>query len=250
MLSGDPEARSPSAMALLTTYDRRHAGLSLEVGGRAKGAFPRSILVEPGLQRVRLLAPSGEVVDRGVFRFKAGQVVSVERVRSSINGGFRFLHLTAAPVILPIPHGGGDSEPGLWIGGGLGSRARGKVGRHIAFRGELGGGGVVGEGDESWALLTLAVDVGLRFDPGRLSVEIGPRAELDVVIPPGGPTTDVPALAMFAPGGHAAVGVRLSNLVCLRARYRLGVTHSDLAVRGEPATSVLHRPGLELEVGW
>jgi hypothetical protein len=250
VLAGDPEARSPSTMALLTTYDRRHAGLSLEVGGRAKGAFPRSILVEPGVQRVRLLAPSGEVVDRGVFRFKAGQVVSVERMRSSINGGFRFIHLTGAPVILPIPEGGGDAEPGFWIGGGLGSRARGKVGRHIAFRGEVGGGGVVGHDEGSWALLTLAVDVGLRFDPGRLSLELGPRAELDVLLPPGGPTTDHPALAMFAPGAHVAVGVRVSNLVCLRARYRLGISHSDLAVRGQPETTVLHRPGLELEIGW
>jgi hypothetical protein len=250
VLAGDPDARSPSTMALLTTYDRRHVGLSLEVDGRAKGAFPRSILVEPGVQRVRLLAPSGEVVDRGVFRFKAGQVVSVERMRSSINGGFRFIHLTAAPLLLPMPEGGGEGEAGFWVGGGLGSRARGKVGRHIAMRGEIGGGGVAGHGDGSWALLTLAIDVGLRFDPGRLSLELGPRAELDVLLPPGGPSTDHPALAMFAPGAHAAVGVRVSNLVCLRVRYRLGVTHADLAERGQPETTLLHRPGLELEVGW
>ncbi len=250
VLSGNPDGRSPSTMALLTTYDRRHAGLSLEVDGRAKGAFPRSILVEPGVQRVRLIAPSGQVVDRGIYRFRAGQVISVERVRSSINGGFRFIHVTGAPVILPVPEGGGALEPGLWIGGGLGSRARGKVGRHLTFRGEIGGGGVVGEDDGDWALLSFAVDAGLRFDPGRLSLELGPRAELDVLLPPGGPDTDRPALLMFAPGAHAAVGVRVSNLICLRARYRLGISHSDLAERGAPATTILHRPGLELEIGW
>ncbi len=250
VLAGDPNGRSPSTMALLTTYDRRHTGLALEVNGKAKGAFPRSILVEPGVQQVKLVAPSGQVVDRGVYRFRAGQVVSVERVRSSINGGFRFLHLTGAPVILPVPEGGGDLRPGFWIGGGLGSRARGKVGRHITFRGELGGGGVRGADDGRWALLTVAVDAGLRFDPGRLSLEIGPRAEVDVLLPPGGPSTDQPALAMFAPGAHAAVGVRVANTVCLRVRYRLGVSHSDLAAIGQPETTLLHRPGLELELGW
>lgn len=250
VLAGDPDGRSPSTMALLTTYDRRHTGLSLEVNGKAKGSFPRSILVDPGVQRVKLVAPSGQVVDRGIYRFRAGQVVSVERVRSSINGGFRFLHVTGAPVILPIPEGDGDLRPGLWIGGGLGSRARGKVGRHLSFRGEIGAGGVQGADDGTWALLTIAVDMGLRFDPGRLSLELGPRAELDVLVPPAGPSTDRPALAMFAPGAHAAIGVRVANTVCLRARYRLGVSHSDLATLGEPETTILHRPGLELELGW
>ena len=250
VLAGDEEQRGTSSMALLTTYDRRHAGLTLELAGTPKGVFPRSIPVEPGTRRVRFVTASGRIVDQGVFRFRPGQVVSVERVRSSFNGGFRFLHVTGAALVAPAPGAGGPAGSGPWFGAGYGHRARGPVGRHFVFRGELGAGGLGGAEEGSWALFSLAADAGFRLTPGRLSVELGPRLELDLLLPPGGPSRLEPALLMFAPGAHAALGVRVGNLVTLRVRYRLGVTHADLAEEGAPQVALLHRPGLELELGW
>ena len=250
VLAGDEDSRASATTALLTTYDRRHAGLAVEVGGTAKGVFPRSIPVEPGRQEVTFLARSGRVVDRGTYRFRPGRVVSVERVRSAFNGGYRFVHLSGAPVVAPVPGGEGATGSGPWFAVGYGHRARGRVGRIFVFRGELGLGGLGGAEEGAWPLVSVGVGAGVRFTPGRLVLELGPRLGLDLLVPPGGPTRMLPALLMFAPGAHAAVGVRVSNLVSVRVGYRLGVTHADLAEEGAPRVEVLHRPGLELEVGW
>ncbi len=250
VLAGDEGARTTATTALLTTYDRRHAGLSVEIAGTTKGVFPRSIAVEPGTQRVRFLARSGRVVDQGTYRFRPGRVVSVERVRSAFNGGFRLVYLTGGPLVAPSPGGQGHTGSGPWFGLGYGHRARGRVGRHLVFRAELGAGGLGGADEGAWSQFSLGASAGVRAMPGRLLLEVGPRLGLDLLLPPGGPTRQLPALLMFAPGGYAAAGVRLSNLVSLRLAYRLGVTHADLAEEGVPGVAVLHRPGLELEVGW
>lgn len=250
VLAGDEQARTNTTTALLTTYDRRHAGLTVEVGGTPKGVFPRSIPIEPGRQHVCFLARSGSVVDQGTYRFPPGRVVSVERVRSALNGGFRFVYLAAAPVVAPAPGGQGATGSGPWIAVGYGHRARGRVGRHFVFRGELGFGGLGGAEEGAWALFSAGAVAGVRFMPGRLVLELGPRVGLELLIPPGGPSRQLPALLMFAPGGQAAVGVRVSNLVSVRLGYRIGITHADLAEEGVPRVELVHRPGLELEVGW
>jgi len=250
ILSGDPTLRSAPTLALLTTYDRRHAGLAVEVDGKAKGVFPRSIPVEPGVRSVRLMAPSGRVVDRGNFRFGSGQVVSAERVRSALNGGYRLFHAGASVAVLPGPGSDGVNSAGLAVHAGFGHRGRGVVGRHFLLRGDFGFGAVPGAEDTTWPMFSLGVEGALRADPRPLTVEIGPRAELALLLPEGGPTTDSPAILMFVPGGHAALGVRLGNLVALKLRYRLGVTHADLRRLGEPSVVTVQRLGVELEVGW
>lgn len=250
VLAGDEDARATASTALLTTYDRRHAGLEVEIGGTAKGVFPRSIPVEPGRRQVAFRALSGRVVDQGTYRFRPGRVVSVERIRSAFNGGFRFVHLSGAPVVAPAPGGEGTLGSGPWFAVGYGHRARGRVGRLFVFRGELGLGGLGGGDEGAWALISLGAGAGVRLTPGLLVLEVGPRLGVDLLLPPGGPTRLLPALLMFAPGGHAAVGIRVSNLVSVRLGYRIGVTHADLAEEGAPRVEVIHRPGLELEVGW
>ena len=250
VLAGDEGARAEVTTALLTTYDRRHAGLAVEIGGTAKGTFPRSIPVDPGRKRVTFRARSGRIVDQGTYAFRPGHVVSVERVRAAFNGGFRFVHLAGAPVLASAPGGAGVTGSGPWFAVGYGHRARGRVGRLFVFRGELGLGGLGGAEEGSWTLASLGLGVGLRFTPGRLVLEAGPRLALDLLVPPGGPTRLLPALVMFAPGAHAAVGVRVSNLVSIRVGYRLGVTHADLAEEGAPRVELIHRPGVEVEVGW
>ena len=250
VLSGDPKVRSAPTLALLTTYDRRHAGLSVEVDGKAKGVFPRSIPVEPGVRSVRLIAPSGRVVDRGTFRFGNGQVISAERVRSALNGGYRLFHAGVSVAILPGPGSDGVNSAGPAIHVGLGHRARGVVGRHLLLRGDLGFAAVPGAADRTWPMFSLGVEGALRADPKPLTAEIGPRVELALLVPSGGPTSETPAVLMFVPGGHAALGVRLGNLVALKLRYRLGVTHADLRRLGEPSIVTVQRLGVELEVGW
>ena len=250
ILSGDPGLRSAPTLALLTTYDRRHAGLGVEVDGKAKGVFPRSIPVEPGVRSVRLIAPSGRVVDRGTFRFGTGQVVSAERVRSALNGGYRLFHVGPSIAVLPGPGSDGLNAAGPAIHVGLGHRGRGVVGRHLLLRGDFGFAVIPGAQDSTWPMFGLGVEGALRADPKPLTAEIGPRVELALLLPLGGPTTESPAVLMLVPGGHAALGVRLGNLVALKLRYRLGVTHADLRRLGEPSVVTLQRLGMELEVGW
>jgi uncharacterized caspase-like protein len=250
VLSGDPDLRSAPTLALLTTYDRRHAGLALELDGRAKGTFPRSIPVEPGAHRIQLIAASGKVVDRGSYTFRPGQVVSVEKVRATLNGGFRLAHLALGVGVVPGPGRGGESAAGPGLSLGAGQRGRGLIGRHLVVRGDLSFAAIAEPDVGTWPLFGLAVEGALRFDPHPVSMELGLRAGLELLLPPGGPATDSPALLMFVPGPHAAIGVRLHNLVALRLHYRLGITHADMALLGDPGTMMIHRPGLELEVGW
>ncbi len=250
VLSGDPNLRSNPTLALLTTYDRRHAGLGVEIDGRAKGVFPRSIPVEPGVHDVQLTSSSGRVVDRGTYRFAPGQVVSADRMRSALNGGYRLLHVCLGLTVLPVPGGGGVTAMGPGVSAGFGHRARGVVGRHVVLRGDLGFASIPAEEGGRWPAISVGVEGALRFDPTPISLEIGVRAGLDLLVPSGGASTDSPALLMFSPGPHAAFGVRLGNLVTLKLHYRLGITHADLAERGSPETTVLHRPGVEIEIGW
>jgi hypothetical protein len=250
VLSGDPDLRSSPTLALLTTYDRRHAGLGVEIDGRAKGVFPRSIPVEPGVHNVQLTSSSGRVVDRGTYRFTSGQVVSAERMRSALNGGYRLLHVCLGVTVLPVPGGGGVKAMGPGVSAGFGHRARGVVGRHVVLRGDFGFASIPADEGGRWPAFSVGVEGALRFDPTPISLEIGVRAGLDLLVPSGGASTDSPALLMFTPGPHAAFGVRLGNLVTLKLHYRMGITHADLADRGSPETTVLHRPGAELELGW
>lgn len=250
VLSGDPALRSAPTLALLTTYDRRHAGLSLELDGRSKGTFPRSIPVTPGQHRIQLIAASGKVVDRGTFTFRSGQVVSVEKVRAALNGGYRLAHLSLGVGLAPGPGRDGDIGAGPALSLGAGQRGRGLVGRHLVVRGDLSIVAIRDPDAGVWPLFGLAVEGAFRFDPHPVSLEVGVRAGLELLVPPGGPAADSPGLLMFVPGPHAAVGVRLHNLVVLRMHYRLGVTHADMALLGQPEAMLVHRPGLELEVGW
>jgi len=250
ILSGDPALRSATTLALLTTYDRRHAGLGVEVDGKAKGVFPRSIPVAPGVRTVRLVAPSGRVVDRGTFRFNSGQVVSAERVRSALNGGYRLFHVGASVAVLPGPGSEGVNAAGPAFHVGLGRRARGVFGRHLLLRGDLAFAAIPGADERTWPMFSLGAEGALRADPKPLTAEIGPRVELALLLPSDGPTTEAPAVLMFVPGGHAALGIRLGNLVALKLRYRLGVSHADLRRLGEPSVVTIQRLGAELEVGW
>jgi len=250
ILSGDPSLRANPTLALLTTYDRRHAGLGVEIDGRAKGVFPRSIPVEPGVHQVKLTSAAGKVVDRGSYRFTPGQVVSADRMRSALNGGYRLAHVSLLLAVMPAPGGGGPTAMGPGVSFGFGHRIRGVVGRHIVIRGDFGLASVPSEDEGRWTVFALGVEGALRFDPTPVSFEFGVRAGLDLGLPPGGPSTESPALLMFTPGPHAAFGVRLGNLVTLKLRYRLGITHADLAERGNPDTTLIHRPGAEFEIGW
>jgi len=250
ILSGDPKLRASPTLALLTTYDRRHAGLGVEIDGRAKGVFPRSIPVEPGVHAVQLTSSSGRVVDRGSYRFSPGQVVSADRMRSALNGGYRLVHVGLALAVMPSPGGGGVTAMGPGISAGFGHRARGVFGRHIVMRGDLGVASIPAEEGGRWPAFSLGVEGALRFDPTPITFEVGVRAGLDLLLPSGGPSTDSPALLMFTPGPHAAFGVRLGNLVTIKIRYRLGITHADLAEGGAADTTLIHRPGVELELGW
>ena len=250
ILSGDPALRASPTLSLLTTYDRRHAGLGVEIDGRAKGVFPRSIPVEPGVHQVQLTSAAGKVVDRGTYRFSPGQVVSADRMRSALNGGYRLAHVSLMLAVLPTPGGSGTTAMGPGVSFGFGHRIRGVVGRHIVIRGDLGFASMPSVDDGRWTVFGFGVEGALRFDPTPVTLEFGLRAGLDLGMPPGGPSTGTPALLMFSPGPHAAFGVRLGNLVTLKLRYRLGITDSDLAQRGSPALTLIHRPGAELEIGW
>ena len=87
ILSGDPTSRKRVESALVAAYDGPQQGLSFFVDGQEKGAFPRTVLVDPGQHVVEFKSARGAVVDRGRFRFSREGRYSVQDIRDSLNGG-------------------------------------------------------------------------------------------------------------------------------------------------------------------
>ncbi len=91
VLSGDPHSRKRVEAALVGAYDGPQEGLAFFVDGQEKGAFPRTVLVEPGTRVVEFRSARGAVVDRGRFRFEKEGNYSVQNIRDSLNGGRHLL---------------------------------------------------------------------------------------------------------------------------------------------------------------
>ena len=111
ILSGDPASRLRSQLALVTAYDAPQQGLRMFVDGTEKGAFPRTVLVEPGHHRVEFRNLSGKLVDSGQVRFAQAGVYSVGKLRDDLNGGRVMLFAGYAHTWMPDAMGPADLTP-------------------------------------------------------------------------------------------------------------------------------------------
>ena len=115
ILSGDPNSRRRVESALVSAYDGPQQGLAFFVDGEEKGAFPRTVLVDPGPHVIEFRTKKGAVVDRGRFTFKKEGRYSVSTMRDHLNGGRHLLGIGYAHTWLPGAAFQSDEVP--WAAG-------------------------------------------------------------------------------------------------------------------------------------
>lgn len=122
VVSGAPSDRTAAEMAVVSAYQGPQQGIVMFVDGEEKGAFPRSVSIEPGSRVVEFRNEAGKVIDRGRFRFKKGIAYDAGQIRNQFNGGqftvtpgyAHYVFPSASHVSDKTPHG-----PGARVGLGL-----------------------------------------------------------------------------------------------------------------------------------
>jgi len=262
ILSGDPNSRERARMAMVTSYEGPQQGLRLFVDGEEKGAFPRTLLVEPGPHKVEFRTLADKVVDRGRVTLKPEGVYSVRKLRDALNGGRHFLSAGYAHTWLPGEAWRSETvpdAPGVRLGYEIRFPSRNPVGRMFGISADLS---VSFFGEEASAgdlvappsvLLDLGAGPRLRLPLGPVYLQVGLRAAL---------------LGLFrseyrqpfthwivgASGADAVLGVRPVPQFAIQIRYQpmlflgdlKGVTASD---EGAPM-NLLNRIVGGVEIGF
>lgn len=139
-LSGTPDAVKAQEAALVYAYNRTSSTrLSLEVDGRSKGVFPRTVAVEPGMRALALKDESGRVLAEGRMELAAGQVWSVDSLLEELRGYRRFFGAGVGGMLQvsgPSEQLWGAGAPGLVLTSGY--RVRGGALYGLSFGLELG----------------------------------------------------------------------------------------------------------------
>lgn len=139
-LSGTPDALKAQEAALVYAYNRAgNSRLSLEVDGQAKGVFPRTVAVAPGVRSLALKDEGGRVMAQGRIELAAGQVWSVESLMEELRGYRRFFGASAGGMVNlhgPTEQLWGGGAPGMTLTSGY--RVRGGPLYGLSFGLELG----------------------------------------------------------------------------------------------------------------
>ncbi len=99
-LSGAPDPEMAKEAALVYAYGGASArGMTLAIDGRSKGAFPRTVAVEPGDRRVEIRDAMGRVVADGRLRFARGQVYTLALLEEELLGYRRFFGMDVGGAI-------------------------------------------------------------------------------------------------------------------------------------------------------
>ena len=262
ILSGNPTSRERARMAMVTSYEGPQQGLRMFVDGEEKGAFPRTVLVEPGSHRIEFRNLSDQVIDRGRAVFRAEGVYSVSKLRDSLNGGRHFLSAGYAHTWF----GGAQwktetvpSAPGFRVGYDFRFPSRVPLLRRLGlfadfsaalFAEQEAAGGLTAPRS---TLLDLGVGVRIRLPLGPVVLQAGPRASVMTLLR-GEYRVPFVHWLLGAVGGDFVVGVRPVRWLTIQVRYQPMFTAADLYLDSAPAEPasiwMLHRLVGGVELGF
>ena len=184
-LSGDPAARSDARLALVSSYAGPQEGMVLLIDGQEKGAFPRTVAVEPGKHTVEFQNPAGKTIEKGRIHLRADQTYDVSTIRRILNGGRHLLSIGYAHSWVPGAQFKADTVPsafGLRLGYGLRFGGRSPVGRVLGLAVDATWGAFPETVDDEGFLLapsTHLVDLGVgptfRIPLSVVSIQVMPR---------------------------------------------------------------------------
>ena len=118
-LSGDVTARADARLALITSYAGPQQGMVMLLDGEEKGAFPRTVAIEPGAHVVEFRNHNGKLVEKGRMKFAVGRTYEVSQIRKTLNGGRHMVSAGYAHSWVPgvqFKTDGVPSGPGARIG--------------------------------------------------------------------------------------------------------------------------------------
>ncbi|MCO4772347.1 MAG: caspase family protein [Deltaproteobacteria bacterium] len=184
-LSGDPTARKDARLALITSYAGPQEGMVLLIDGEEKGAFPRTVAIEPGKHSVAFRNTKGQLIEKGRMNFKDGQSYDVAKIRRALNGGRHLLSLGYAHSWVPGAQFKSDAapnSPGLRVGYALRFSGRNPVARVLGLGVDVTWGVFLETADDDGFLLAPAthlVDLGVgptfRVPLGPVTLQLMPR---------------------------------------------------------------------------
>lgn len=262
VLSGDPKSRTRSSLAMVTAYEGTQQGVRLIVDGRERGAFPRSVLIEPGFHTVEFQTAGGKVIDRGRHQFRASSVYRVEALRDALNGGRHQLSLGYQHLLLPgeawrsaaVP-----DAPGVRLAYELRPPSRHAILRRFGLAVDLGAAffgpeASLGGGN---APPSTAVELGagplFRLDLTGFMLQIQPRAAALLLLRRGGPTPTYPNWILGSVGADFGVGIRPHNLFSVRVHWAPMFFDADLgdhSAEGRPPIEIYHRIAAAVALGF
>jgi len=259
-LSGDLGSRRRVAMAMVSAYSAPQQGLRLIVDGVERGAFPSTVLIDPGSHRVEFRNLAGRVVDRGQFKFARERVYSVSAIRDMLNGGRHQISLGYAHFWLPGEGYLSEKVPtasGLRLGYTFRFPSREPLLRRMGItldlsfsffpeqpsvRSDL-------EGAPPTMLVSLGIGPILRLDIPWLVLSVQPRVALINLFRS---EVEQPYLhwTFGAVGGNFVFGFRPHNRFSVQAQYSPMLFDAPLAGGVAPRIELMHRLVATVEVGF
>jgi hypothetical protein len=257
ILSGDPGSRRRVEMALVSAYEGPQQGLRMFVDGQEKGAFPRTVLVEPGSRRVEFRNATDKVVDTGRIRFSKEGVYSVRALRDGLNGGRHLLAAGYAHTWLPgeawrsehVP-----ASPGFRLGYTFRFPSRVPLLRRlgIVVDASLGFFGEQQAEEGLTSPFTTLLDVGfgpvIRLDLPYVMLSVQPRFAV-VNLLRRDHADPFPNWLFGAVGVDMAIGFRPINRLSFQVRYAPMIFNIDLQATGAPKPELMHRLVGTVEIG-
>lgn len=99
-LSGRPDPEHAKAAALVYAYESdQRSGMRIDVDGRSKGIFPRTVAVEAGERQIAIRESDGTIVAEGRLNLGAGQVYSLGTLIDELQGYRRFFGINAGGMV-------------------------------------------------------------------------------------------------------------------------------------------------------
>jgi hypothetical protein len=260
LLAGQPGSRRRVAMAMVSAYSAPQQGLRMIVDGVERGAFPSTVLIDPGSYQLEFRNLSGRVVDRGRFTFGREKVYSVSSIRDRLNGGRHQLAVGYAHHWIPgagflskeLPEAGGlrigytfrfpSREPLL-------RRMGCAIDLDLAFLPEQESSRSDLAASPETVLLSLSIGPILRLDVPWLLLSVQPRVALVSLF-----RTEVEQPYLHwtygAVGGNFAIGFRPLNRISVQVHYSPMLFNAPLAGGIVPRISLMQRLAGAIEVGF
>ena len=261
VLSGSASNRLRARYAMVTSYRKPQQGLVLLIDGEEKGAFPRTILVDPGAHVVEFRNLAGRRIDAGRVTLEPETAYDVARIRDELNGGRHQVSAGFAHWWVPGSMDLQDAPQANGARVGYAFRFPSKS----AFLRRLGLGFDVGVGVFPETTVDLA-NRGTRLVPTTVLLELGVgpilRLDLPFVLLSVQPrfalvnlrrtleTLTIPHWLYGTVGAEFVVGFRPHNRVSIQARYAPSVFNSHLAQPGSVKLEVMHRLVGGVQVGF